>query len=418
MKKTLKILFNTSRILLGLVFVFSGFVKAIDPLGSAYKFSEYFSSVGLPEMHVLSLVMSFLLSGAEFLIGVALVTGVFFNLTIWTALFFMVFFTILTFLLAVFNPVSDCGCFGDAIKLTNWETFFKNIIFSSLIAFLFLRRKQYKFNSSTWLQIVVTFLTIIICFGFSLYSYFHLPIIDFMPYKTGTNIIENMIIPKNAPQDQFETHLIYKHKKSGLTREFSMNNYPWQDTVNWKWMETKTVLIKKGYTPPIHDFLISSPIGNNITDSILSDTSNCFLFISKNINKVNLKEFNEVMRIASYCSATGKCKFYAITSSTKQEVENIKKQYNLWFEFNSADETTLKTMIRANPGLILLKNGTIIGKWHYKDMHKVTFESDNFLAKNLNKIDRTKELQFSLNIFLGMGLIISILWALSFYFKK
>jgi uncharacterized membrane protein YphA (DoxX/SURF4 family) len=297
MEKALKILFNIFRVLLGLVLIFSGFAKGVDPLGTAYKFNEYFASVGLNSWDNLSLLFSFLMNSAEFLIGIALVTGIFFNLTAWTALFFYGFFTVLTLLLAVFNPVTDCGCFGDALKISNWATFFKNIVFIVLIIFVFIRRKKFKFYSQLWVKWATLIIAILVIFSISIYSYRHLPIIDFIPYNTGSNISEKMKIPAGAPIDEYETILTYKNLKSGETKDFTLSNYPWQDSLNWKWDNTKSVLKKKGYTPPIHDFSISDPNGNNITESILSDTSYTFLFISYNINKAYPTGLLEAERI-------------------------------------------------------------------------------------------------------------------------
>jgi uncharacterized membrane protein YphA (DoxX/SURF4 family) len=418
MEKTLKILFNIFRVLLGLVLIFSGFSKGVDPLGTAYKFNEYFASVGLPEMDNMSLIFSFLMNSAEFLIGVALVTGIFFNLTAWTALLFYGFFTVLTFLLAVFNPVTDCGCFGDALKISNWATFYKNVVFIVLISFVFIRRKKFIFYSHLWVEWATLIITILVIFSISVYSYRHLPIVDFIPYSTGSNISEKMKIPAGAPIDEYETILTYKNLKSGKTEDFTMNNYPWQDSLNWKWAGTKSVLKKKGYTPPIHDFSISTPEGNNITEPILSDTSYTFLFIAYNINKADPTGLSEAERIKAYCEMTNNCKFYAVTASASNDVMKIKNLYGISYNFNSGDETALKTAIRSNPGLILLKNGTVLGKWHYNDMKEIAFRNGNFFSECITKLRKSGEWTLSIAIIFGLWFVLSLIWAVSLRIKN
>jgi uncharacterized membrane protein YphA (DoxX/SURF4 family) len=418
MERILKILFNISRIALGLVFIFSGFVKGVDPLGSAYKFSEYFMSAGLPELSTISLIFSFLLSGAEFLIGVALVTGIFKNLTAWTALFFMGFFTILTFILAVFNPVTDCGCFGDAIKLTNWETFFKNIIFFALIWFIFKRRKYFKYRNPLWMEWTTLVLTITFYFWISIYSYRHLPLIDFMPYRLGVNISDDMNFPPGAAKDEYETIMLYKNLKTGDIKEFTLKNYPWKDTLMWKWVDTKPVLIKEGYKPPIHDFAISSPDKGDITNEILSDSGTVFLFIAYDLNESNPVGFEAAENLSMYCNTSGNAKLYAVTASSASDIQKAQKKYRFGFSFCTADETALKTMIRANPGLIVIKQGTIIGKWHYNDMKQVSLNSTNLFSDSLKKVSKLGERYLSYAVLLGFGMFLTLIWAVSLYSMK
>ncbi len=405
--------------MLGFIFVFSGFVKGIDLMGFSYRFNEFFTVIGLPELPHITLVMSYLLSGAEFLLGVALLTGIFINLTAWTAVFFMGLFFVFTFILAVFNLVSDCGCFGDAIKLTNWETFYKNVVFSGIVVFIFTSRKKFVFRAPLWMEWATCITTIVFFTIVSIYSYRHLPIIDFIPYSIGSKITEKMSFPANAPKDKYETTFKYKNIKSGIVKEFSEKDYPWRDSLNWKLISSQTNLIKKGYAPPIHDFVITSLTGFDITDIILSDTSYSFLFISPNLNTSNPKGFLEAQKIFDYCSKTGLCKFYAVTSSTPDDIQKVRKRYNIKYDFYSGDETTLKTIIRANPGLILLKSGIVIGKWHYNDMYKVSLDLEyNFISKNLTNIHNNGEWTLSISILLGLGLIISLFWAISMYFEN
>ncbi len=406
----MKTIYWVCRLTLGILFIFSGFVKSVDPLGSAYKFNEYFASAGLPEMYSISLFLSFLLSGAEFLIGVALFTGLFKNFTAWVALFFMAFFTILTFVLAIFNPVTDCGCFGDAIKLTNWQTFYKNIIFMSLVIFIFRQRHKISSSISIWNELSTCIISIIFFLEVSLYSFNHLPIIDFMPYSIGSDIPAKMHIPIGAPQDIYETQLIYKNVKTGKLQEFNMSNYPWKDTLNWKWDNTKTVLIKKGYVPPIHDFAVTTKQGNNITDSILNDKGYSVLLIAYNINKSDAEGLKKAERLQEFCTTTGKAKFYAVSASASSDVERVKKENGLSIDFCSGDETALKTVVRANPGIIILKEGVVIGKYHYNDFDKISLKTGNFLSENLNDLKNRNENLLALSIFLVLGLILILIF--------
>lgn len=356
----MRILRYLSRIILGLVFIFSGIVKAIDPLGSAYKFHDYFQAFHIGFLNQLSLALAILLCTAEFIAGFSVLTGIKQKTGIVVMMILMVIFTPLTFILALTNPVSDCGCFGDAIHLTNWQTFGKNIILIALTIFLFVNRKQIKtlFNSVTeWIIILVTVILFIL---FSLYNLKYLPVIDFLPYKTGVTIAEKMVVPEGAPVDVYMTTFIYE--KQGQKKEFDLNNYPANDN-SWKFVEQKSVLTKKGYQPPIHDFMISSSDGENITEKILNAPGYSLLMISKKLSEASPEKMAAGFELGSYLTGKGS-DFYVITASGSDEM----KSYNNGLQFCSADETTLKTIVRSNPGYLLLKNGKIIGKWSWANV--------------------------------------------------
>ena len=219
-----------ARIIAGSVFIFSGFVKGIDLAGSTIKFGEYFQAFHMDFLHSLSFPLAFLFPAAEFLIGVSLLFALKPRIGTWGFLLFMSLFTPLTLILAVFNPVRDCGCFGDAILLTNWQTFFKNLILLTLAIYLFIERGKLSGRFTAFTQWMLLFFYFLIFTGLSVYSYEHLPLFDFRPYKTGTHIPDKMIIPEGAPQDQYKTILIYE--KNGIKKEFSMdyflNIFLWQ----------------------------------------------------------------------------------------------------------------------------------------------------------------------------------------------
>ncbi|MDP3002869.1 MAG: hypothetical protein Q8N38_07065 [Bacteroidales bacterium] len=356
----MKILISVSRIIVGLVFIFSGIVKAIDPLGSAYKFHDYFQAFNIGFLNQLSLPLAILLCTAEFIAGFSVLTGLRQKTGIWVVMILMVIFTPLTFILALTNPVSDCGCFGDAIHLTNWQTFGKNIILIALSIVLYAGRKLIKNLFSTFTEWVIICCTIVLFILFSLGNLRYLPVIDFLPYETGVKIADKMAIPEGVPVDVYQTTFIYE--KAGIKKEFSLNNYPADDT-NWKFVDQKSVLIKKGYQPPIHDFSITSMNGEDITQKVLSHPGYSVLMISKKLAEVGKKHLSDGFELGYYCMGNG-IDFYILTASGTDEA----KSYNNGLEFCSVDETTLKTMVRANPGYILLKEGTVIGKWSWANV--------------------------------------------------
>lgn len=360
-------------IITGLLFVFSGFVKAIDPLGSAYKFSDYFQAFHINFLKSLALPLAILLITAEFVTGISILLGLRRKEGISVALLLMIFFTPLTFILALTNPVSDCGCFGDAIHLTNWQTFGKNIILLIFTLILFAGRKSLKqlFKPLTeWILFLCITIAII---AFSLYNLKYLPVVDFLPYKTGTSIPEKMLIPAGAPSDQYVTTFIYE--KDGTKKEFTINDYPSNDS-SWKFVEQKSQLTKKGYVPPIHDFSIVTMENEDITDLILLNPGYTVLMISKKLTESDSKNLTEGFELGEYCNLRG-INFVILTASGTDEV----KKYENRLKFCKSDETTLKTIIRSNPGYLLIKDGIIIGKWSWAKMSELR----KFLENNSDK---------------------------------
>ncbi|MFP4025513.1 MAG: BT_3928 family protein [Thiohalospira sp.] len=370
----MKTLNQISRIILGLVFIFSGFVKAVDPLGSMYKFNDYFDAFGLEFLSVTALPLAILLSTFEFVIGFSLIFSTKRKITAWATLIFMSFFTVLTFFLALFNPVSDCGCFGDAIIMTNWETFWKNVVLMIFTVIVFLYRNKYEVNwksANQWLIILIPFIFIV---SISVYCIQNLPIIDFRPYSVGTYIPEKMEIPEDAPRAEYETVLLYE--KGGKVVEFTLDNLP---DSTWEWVETKNILINEGYVPPIHDFTIQTSNGNDITDIVLSDSKFTFLMIAYDLNKASLRNIDQINNLAAFCQKSGKCNFICLTASVESDIEKFKEETGAPFEFYNTDEITLKTIVRANPGFILLQKGTILGKWHHRNLPDIDKLENEFI---------------------------------------
>ncbi|SFF28942.1 BT_3928 family protein [Sunxiuqinia elliptica] len=382
----MKTLWHVARILLGLVFIYSGFVKGIDPWGMTYKFTDYFTAWGMESLSSLAFPLGILLSAVEFIIGIALVCNVFISFFSFLSLLMMGFFTILTLVIAIQNPVTDCGCFGDALILTNWETFFKNIFLLAFAIITFFYRKRYRPKKLPLIASIMAGTTVFVFAYLVDYSYNHLPILDFRPYKIGVNIPEGMTVPEDAPQDVYENTFHYKNKNTGEVKEFNQENYPWQDTINWEFVSMEDpVLVKKGYEAPIHNFFIETPEGEDIKDFFLYDENYTFFYIAYNLQKSNLSTLPVLDELARYAEQNG-MNFIGLSASLPEDIEAFKQDNSLSFEIFNADEITLKTMIRSNPGLMLLKNGTIIDKWHFNDFPSVEeFEQQLNYLKQVGK---------------------------------
>lgn len=394
----MKIFRLISRIIIGLVFVFSGFVKAIDPLGSAYKFHDYFQAFHLSFLEILSLPLAVLMCTLEFLAGFSLLSGIRQKAGIYVTFLLMLFFTPLTLLLLITNPVSDCGCFGDAIHLTNLQTFGKNLILMVLVIFLFMNRMKVTGTFKPATEWIITGIAATLFIGFSLLNLRYLPIIDFLPYSLGTYIPSKMEIPAGAASDQYSTTLIYE--KNGRTEEFTINNYPAIDTT-WKFVRQRSVLIKKGYEPPIHDFSVTSLDNEDITWRILGDKGYTLLMISKKLSGSDPKRLLNGFELGSYCKTIG-ISFYILTSSGSDEI----KSFDNNLPFCHTDETALKTMIRSDPGYILLRNGTITGKWSWANVPTKEWFKDDLTGKQLLLLSRRNGLFLVIISFSSAGAVL------------
>lgn len=378
---TKRILLGISRILLGSVFVYSGFVKVIDPLGSTYKFTDYFrEAFSMEWMIPASFTLAIIMSVAEMLFGLTLLANIKPRLSALGVLLFMIIFTPLTLYLAITDAVKDCGCFGDAMKISNWQTFYKNIVIASFAVLVFIFRKSYKPYLSKAKQLIVFIVLAILSFGLTWYCYEHLPLIDFRPYKVGVNITEAMTIPDGAPSDVYSYDYTLKNTKTGEEKMVDSETYVndstyWWDGTEWEFVtSSEPILVSKGFTPPIHDFSITSSEGENLTEDILNDDRYYFLLIAYDITKSGTSKQELINKLAEYANKND-FGFLCLSSSLDNQIEEFVNQTNAPYNFASTDETTLKTIIRANPGLILLKKGTILGKWHYNDIPEIaTFE--------------------------------------------
>lgn len=353
---------NVCRFVLAATFIFSGYVKAIDPLGTLYKLKDYAAAMSLngllPDWALVGVAIA--LGALEFALGVFMLFAVRRHAVSRITLAFMTAMTVLTLWIFVADPVKDCGCFGDALKLTNGETLMKNIVLiacAALVAWRPVDMARFISRSNQWIVRYYTVAYIVIT---SVYCLYTLPIFDFRPYHVGMNIKQGMEIPEGAEQPEFESTFLLK--KNGETREFTLDNYP---DSTWEYVDTRTVQTKKGYEPPIHDFALTScDTGEDITEQVLTKKGYTFLLVSPRLAVADDSNFGDIDQIYEYAEENG-IDFYCVTASANDEIERWRDLTGAEYQFCNADETTLKTMIRSNPGLILLKDGTIIGKWSH-----------------------------------------------------
>lgn len=351
---------NACRFLLGITFIFSGFVKAVDPLGSYYKIQDYVTAFGIAEWipAFVLLLFGIILASLEFSIGIFLFLGIRRLISSLLAMLLMIVMTPLTFYLAIANPVSDCGCFGDAWVLTNWQTFGKNVVLLAAAIIVFRRYKQIVRFITAKMEWLVSMYTLFFVFVLSFYCLANLPILDFRPYKIGTDIKAGMEIPEDARPSVFETYFILE--KDGKQKKFTLDNYP---DSTWTFVEARTVLKEKGYEPPIHDFsLIELSTGEDITDNVLAYKGYTFLLVAHRIEEADDGNIDLINEIYDYSVEHG-YKFYALTSSSEEAIEEWCDQTGAEYPFCQVDDITLKTIIRSNPGLLLLKDGIILNKW-------------------------------------------------------
>ena len=368
---------NLCRLLLALTFILSGYVKAIDPLGTQYKLNDYAAAMHLSEYipDWLTLTGAIALAMTEFALGIFMLFAIRRHLVSRLMTAMMVMMTLITVWIFIANPVKDCGCFGDAIKLTNGETLLKNIVLLAAAIVTAMRPLDMARLISKSNQWIVTNYTLVYIVCTSLYCLYALPTFDFRPYHIGADIKKGMEIPEGAEQPEFETTFILK--KNGQTREFTLDNYP---DSTWEFVDSKTVQTRQGYEPPIHDFsLTDTKTGEDITDNVLSHKGYTFLLISRSLAYADDSNFGDIDQIYEYASEHN-IPFYCVTASTDSDINRWRDLTGAEYPFCTADETTLKTIIRSNPGLLLLKDATIIGKWSHNqlpDPDELTASPDN-----------------------------------------
>jgi uncharacterized membrane protein YphA (DoxX/SURF4 family) len=397
-----KIALEISRLLLGITFLFSGFVKAVDPLGTAYKIQDYLLAMGMTSLRSIALPASIALCVMEFLLGTWLLLGLYRRIVTKLLFLVMVFMTPLTLYLAIKNPVHDCGCFGDFLILTNWETFYKNLILlpCAVAVLVWHNRVSPLFSRHTyWLAALSSAGFILL---FTIYNYMFLPAFDFRPYRIGTDL--RKLVAEKSKGDVYQNTFVYE--KDGKRKNFTEENYPWKDP-SWKFVEMKSTMVKEGQKSEVEDFGINHlKISSNrksidnetdITDSVLNDSSYTFLMIAyslKDMAESHLSDFEDV----SYYAQEHGYKFYCLTAANRKEILDWIDDSGVNYDFCLTDERVLKTMIRSNPGLILMKNGKIVNMWpdsrlpQEKELNKPLPQLAFAKPIDTNKVDKDKML--------------------------
>lgn len=362
----MKLLVGFARISVGFLFIFSGFIKLNDPIGFAYKLEEYFSPgvLGLEFLTPFALVIALSLVIFELVLGIMLLIGYLPKFTTWCLLLMIVFFTFLTFYSAYFNKVTDCGCFGDAIPLTPWESFTKDIILLVLIILLFVKRELitplFKRSSHKW----IIFTSFLLCFAFAYYVLMHLPLMDFRAYKIGVNIEEGMSVPEGAPEAVYDYHwkFIIDGEEKIITTQ---GNFP---QVQGEFIDVTTDLVQEGYLPPIHDFSMERN-GQDYTQELL-DEEKLIMIVAYDLRKSEEKGLREIAALAEKAKAKG-YRVIGLSASGEDQKALIKETYGFEFPFYFSDATTLKTIVRSNPGVVKLEQGTILDKLHWNDVEEL-----------------------------------------------
>ncbi|PSL43341.1 DoxX-like protein [Chitinophaga niastensis] len=359
----MKLILNLLRIIVGVLFIFSGLIKANDPLGLSYKMEEFFEVLHMTFFSPYSLAFSVIMNAFEIIAGVAVLIG--YRMRIFSVLLLMLitFFTFLTAYALFSGTIRECGCFGDCIKLSAVETFWKDVILLVMILVIFFYRKRIQplFKGTG----IVLLLATILSFGIQWYTLKHLPFIDCLPYKAGNNIPEKMKLPPGATPDVYEMMFIYE--KNGQKKEFTVDNYPWSDST-WKFVDRKDKLVKKGNAEPaIKDFILTDLDGVNQTQAILTATKPVYLFLVQNVENAG-SGWDAKMKALQQKWKDQQVVIYGVSASSKDALAAFKQQHGLEFPFVQMDGVAIKTAGRSNPCLILLDKGTIKGKWHYNDI--------------------------------------------------
>jgi len=365
-----QILTYIARILVAVTFIFSGFVKLVDPLGSAYKFEEYFGAdvLNMEFLIPYALQFSIVLILAEILLGVMLLLGYKARLTVWSLFALSLLFLFLTWYSAYFDKVTDCGCFGDAVKLTPWETFYKNVVLMALIVFLLFRMYYIDPLISEIVAKKLTLLSLVVFAGILFYSLRYLPIIDFRAYAVGKNIPDGMEIPEGAEEPVYEDTWVYE--VNGELQTYRTEDKPW-NIEGATFVDRETKLVREGYVPPIHDFTMERD-GDDLTD-VLMQKEKLLLVVAYDLKKANKKGLDKMRKVTINAMENGYT-VYCFSASTLEDFESLKEKYGWEFDLLFCDATTLKTIIRSNPGLVTLNQGTVTGKWSWRRADKIKFQ--------------------------------------------
>lgn len=376
------------RIFTGLLFIFSGFIKANDPTGFGYKLQEYFEVFHLTAFNEYATAIAVVICGFEILLGALLLLGVYANTVAWGLLLLILFFTFLTFYSAFFEVVTSCGCFGDAIPLTPWQSFSKDLVLLALILVIFFNRKQLRsIIKGSGNQFVATVITAIISLGIGIYTVNYLPFIDFLPYKVGNNLPSLMVLPEGKQGDLFEQIYTMKNKKTGETKKVNDKVYMadklWEDE-SWEIIgEPESKLVKKGYDIPIPDLLITDADGADHTQEIIANPYYNLVIVAKDLSSTNIDAIQKINQAAIQLTKDyNGLRVVLLTASASKDAQYLSDKMQLIAEIFYADLIPLKSMVRANPGVLLLKGGNVVGKWHYNNFPDAKTIEDKFLSKD------------------------------------
>lgn len=359
----LKLLTHFSRLFVGVLFIISGLIKLNDPVGFSFKLEEYFSQdvLNLTFLEPFALAIAVVMVIVEVILGIMLLIGYKRKFTLWALLLMIVFFTFLTFYSAYFNKVTDCGCFGDAIKLTPWGSFTKDIVLLVFILILFARYKYIKPLFKNNISIGIIGIALVLCGFMGYWVLNHLPIVDFRAYKVGTNIQQAMEIPEGAPKSEYEITFIYS--VNGQNKEYKMDQLhtlPEGAT----FVDRKEKLLQEGFVPSVQNFSIEKD-GEDYTSTILEEPK-IILVIAYDLERAcgeGLDKIKEVEKLADQHGYT----IIGLTATPTDSSQPIMAKHNIKIPFFLTDKITLKTIERSNPNFVVLNHGTIIQKVHYND---------------------------------------------------
>jgi uncharacterized membrane protein YphA (DoxX/SURF4 family) len=361
----MKVLINIARFLVGILFIFSGLVKANDPLGLSYKMQEFFEIWGLHALNDYTLAFSIAMIAFEIVAGVAVLLGWKMNLFGWLLLLLILFFTFLTGYAVITGKPRECGCFGDCIPLSAQQSFQKDLLLLALILFLFFLRKRIKPLFSTRNSVLLLFFSAVFSFALMWYVLLHLPVVDCLPYKVGKNVLAQLKPPPGSIPDS--TVITFEYEKDGKKLEFTADNFPedFNDSI-YKNPRRYDKLIRKGNAEPaIKDFSLSAADGQNLTDSILNAPGyKLFLFVRNNYTKGDWMTIAD--RIVKEAAAKSISSVF-ITSISMNELQSDPPPFLGSMKLVTCDATAIKTAARANPTLYLLKGDLILEKWSYAD---------------------------------------------------
>jgi len=366
----MKVLVGVSRIFVGVLFIISGLIKLNDPVGFSFKLGDYFAPevLNLPFLEPYALVIAVLVVILEVLLGVMLIVGYAKKFTLWSLLLMIVFFTFLTFYSAYFNKVTDCGCFGDALKLTPWESFSKDVVLLVLILFLYKGSGYIQPFFSKGVRSITVFISLILCLWLGLHVLEHLPVIDFRAYKVGTNITKGMQTPANAPRAVYQ----YNWSFDVNGQQKTVINRGEDPKIDGTLLGVETSVLQKGYEPPIHDFSIERD-GTDYTTQMLEE-EHLLVVIAYNLNVAQNDGFIAIKEATDTALEKGYT-VIGISASSTPETEKLAAKYDLDFKFYFCDMTALKTIIRSNPSIIRLEKGTILQKLHFNDVDQLKLKA-------------------------------------------